>query len=99
MKARVIVSPNDIKREARRQLLEAKELFVSELEILFLYTLHTQLGFGKKRLKRMYHAFSDEFYEMCQRYEMDDCFPMKNKLERIGVNIDEWHKEYTKGIK
>ncbi len=101
MKARVFTTYKDIKREARRQLMESKEAFANELEALFLYVLHVSpdTRFGKKRLKRIYKLFSDEFYRMCDKYEMDDTFPMRQKLKDIGVDLDAWHKEYTGRIK
>ena len=101
LKARVFTTAKDIKREARRQLIEAREAFVYELEALFLYVLHVSpdTQFGKERLKRIYKLFSDEFYRMCEKYEMDDTFPMRQKLKNIGVDLEEWHKEYTRGIK
>lgn len=97
LKARVFTTSHDIKQEAKRQLIEQRELFVNELEALFLWTLHVSpdTRFGKIRLKRIYKLFSDEFYRMCEKYEMDDTFPMRQKLKNIGVDLDKWHKEYT----
>ena len=97
LKARVFTTSHDIKREAKRQLIEQKELFVTELEALFLWVLHVfpKTQFEEKELKEIYKFFSDEFYRMCEKYEMDDTFPMRQKLKNIGVDLDKWHKEYT----
>ena len=80
-------------REIRRQILAQEDKFSMGIEIMLLYTLHIELGFGKKRLKRFYKKMIQNYKEMCKFYEMDDTFPAECKLRDIGIDIDELRKE------
>lgn len=59
------------------------------------YTLHVHLGFGKKRLRKFYDAFSAEHDRLIQYYQMPDDYTWlcKEMLKRIGVDVEAWNKE------
>jgi hypothetical protein len=80
-------------QEINRQILEQKDGFIHNIEIMILWTLHTELGFGKRRLKKFYKAFTRNYKEMCKTYEMDDAYPAECKLREIGVDLEELRKE------
>ena len=81
--------------EINRQIVEADKRYTDDLDATVLYTLHTHLGFGKKRLRAFYDAFREEHRRMVQRYEMPDEHPWlcKEALKEIGVDIVQWNDE------
>lgn len=44
--------------EINRQIVEADRRYADDIDAMVLYTLHVHLGFGKKRLRKFYDAFS-----------------------------------------
>lgn len=81
--------------EINRQIIEADRKYINDLDAMVLYTLHTHLGFGFKRLRQFYEAFSIEHDRLIQHYQMPDdyiwlCHEM---LKRIGVDVGAWNKE------
>ena len=62
---------------------------------MVLYTLHVHLGFGKKRLRKFYDAFSAEHDRLIQYYQMPDDYTWlcKEMLKRIGVDVEAWNHE------
>lgn len=62
---------------------------------MVLYTLHVHLGFGKKRLRKFYDAFSAEHDRLIQYYQMpnDYTWLCKEMLKRIGVDVEAWNRE------
>ena len=80
-------------REINRQTLEQQDKFIQAIDAMILWTLHLELGFGKKRLKRFYNAVIRNYKEMCEYYQMDDTYPAEYKLREIGVDLDELRKE------
>jgi hypothetical protein len=102
MKSRIVI-PGTQKRavddEVKRQILARKEEFYTAIDGAMLWTLHKTLGFGKKRLRRFFFNFIDDYYEMCDAYDMTDTFPQREKLKRIGVDLDAWEDEATRIVK
>lgn len=81
--------------EINRQIVEADRRYTDDIDAMVLYTLHVHLGFGKKRLRRFYEAFSAEHDRLVQYYEMPDDFVWlcKEKLKEMGVDVEAWNKE------
>lgn len=109
MKCRISTLSNKQKKEldqiiadqSRVAVVQAKESFYPKLEAMILWTLHSSFGFGVKRLIRFREKFKVEFDRMCERYEMDDCYPMIAKLKAMGIDVekmvdDDELKEVTK---
>lgn len=92
---------NAMNKEIRRQVAEHDRNNEINIDALMLWQLHTQLGFGRKRLKRFYDNFEQEFKDMCDRYEVgkfnqtDTC---RELLLGIGVDINKWDEE-KRGLK
>ena len=75
MKAKPQVS-KDIKKaisqEVNRQIAGNVDKLSKNMTALVLWSLHTHLGFGKKRLLRFYQHFLPAIREMQNYYEMHD---------------------------
>ena len=81
--------------EINRQIVEADRRYTDDIDAAVLYTLHTHLGFGAKRLRRFYEAFSAEHDKLIQYYLMPDDYTWlcKEKLKQIGVDVASWNAE------
>lgn len=81
--------------EINRQIAEADRRYTDDIDAMVLYTLRVHLGFGAKRLRRFYEAFSAEHDRLIQHYEMPDDFVWlcKEKLKEIGVDVEAWNRE------
>lgn len=96
MKSRIPLSSSQrraIKEEISRQIVESDKQHFKDYDSLVLYTLMVEFGFGKRRLKRFYDAFHQNYEELKDHYCMGDedvPFICTVKLKQIGVNLDEW---------
>lgn len=77
-----------MKKEIRRQIAEQEEKYIQGIDVMFLWALHKEFGFGKERLIRAYKAIGREYEAMRQYFETDEVFPAEFKLRDIGVDID-----------
>ena len=99
MKARVPWQPSNkqrkvMKAEINKQILMANAQYDEDIDAVVLFTLHSHLGFGKKRLRRFWEALQQNRDDMVKHYQMPDYpFICHKVLEEIGVNIKEWSKE------
>lgn len=71
-----------------------------QVDILMLWQLHTQEGFGKKRLERFYRQFAPAYNELRRYYQTDDSagdgfWIMERQLKEIGVDVDELAMEFS----
>lgn len=67
--------------EIQRQLAEYDRKHLIEIDAMILWVLHERFGFGPKRLRQ---------------YQMDtgdDVWLCTQMLKRIGVDVEQWHKE------
>ena len=81
--------------EINRQIVEADRRYTDDIDSTVLYTLRVHLGFGKKRLRKFYDAFSAEHDRLIQSYQMPDDYTWlcKEMLKRIGVDVEAWTRE------
>ena len=109
MKARVksgkVELPNDIReameaeaeRMAKIAIDEMNRDNEDELDAMALYILHSEFGFGEKRLRRFYERFSLGLRELGERYQMneyeDRLWLCKKKLSEAGIDISKWRKD------
>ena len=84
--------------EINRQIVEADRRYTDDIDAMVLYTLRVHLGFGKKRLRKFYDAFSAEHDRLIQYYQMPDDYTWlcKELLKRIGVDVEAWNCERRK---
>lgn len=96
------VEQKAMEAEIKRQLKEFDRKHTLELDALILWQLHTQLGFGPKRLRRFYDNFSLALDVLGERYDLDDSgkiWKCTEELKEYGIDIAEWDAERTKKIK
>ena len=84
--------------EIYNQLAERDREWETDMDALALYVLRVHLGFGKKRLRRFYDAFTIEHKALREHYAMQNeegagVWLAKRKLKEIGVDVEEWAKE------
>lgn len=82
-----------MKSEINRQIVEQKDKFIEDVDTMVLWTLRTELGFGKKRIERFYRAIIRNYKEMCKHYQMEDTYPAEFKLREIGVDLNKLREE------
>ena len=82
--------------EIQRQLAEYDRKHLVEIDAMILWVLHERFGFGPKRLRQYYDNFRACTNELVERYQMDagdDVWLCTQMLRRIGVDVEQWHKE------
>lgn len=81
--------------EILRQIKEYDEKHFIELDSMILYTLHSEFGFGKARLRKFFDKLRELYKEMGDKYCMPDDVPFicLTKLKDIGVDLEEWESE------
>ena len=85
-----------MKIEINRQIAEADKQYRNNIDALVLYALRVHLGFGKKRLRRFYEAFSVAHDKLTAHYEMsgeDNAWLADHELKKIGVDVAAWNAE------
>lgn len=84
-------------RMAKEAIADMNRNNEDELDAMALYILHSEFGFGEKRLKRFYERFSLGLRELGERYQMneyeDRLWLCKKKLSEAGIDISKWRKE------
>lgn len=75
----------------RQTAIRTKDMERS-IDILVLYVLAKDFGFGKKRCLRFMESFSKELDELSKQYEMgtkEQCFLAENRLREVyKIDID-----------
>lgn len=83
-------------QEINRQIVEHDHRFDMDKESSILWMLHTQFGFGPKRLKKAWELFYSETLKLREYYQMDqgdEGWLAREKLKKIGCDIESWYKE------
>jgi hypothetical protein len=82
--------------EVKRQLAEYDTKHSHEMDAIVLWVLHTQFGFGHKRLKEFFDCFSVAVSELIERYELensDAVWLCTHQLKEYGIDIAQWNRE------
>ena len=87
---------NAIESAIKAQIAVYEREHALDVDAMILYALHTHLGFGKDRLKKFFDAFINDHKALIAHYEMpnDGAYLSRVKLKEIGVDVEEWNKEY-----
>ena len=83
-------------QEIKKQIVENDRAFDMDKESSILWMLHTQFGFGPKRLKKAWELFYSETRKLREYYQMDpadDGWLARQKLKEIGCDIEEWYRK------
>ena len=78
------------------QIVANDRAFDMDKESSILWMLHTQFGFGPKRLKLAWKLFYAETLNLREYYLMeqaDDGWLARKRLKDIGCDIEEWYRE------
>ena len=89
-------SSTKLKNAINEQIVENDRAFDMDKESSILWMLHTQFGFGPKRLKLAWKLFYAETLKLREHYLMeqaDDGWLARKKLKDIGCDIEEWYRE------
>lgn len=94
---------------AHQMTYDANELLCRKMDGLWLYTLHEELGIGKKRGTRLYWAMIENYIKITAKFNggLDDddmeWYAMERKLLDCGIDLKELQAEadrrYPKGAK
>lgn len=79
-------------QEIKKQIVENDRAFDMDKESSILWMLHTQFGFGPKRLK-LFYAETLKLREYYLMEQADDGWLARKKLKDIGCDIEEWYRE------
>lgn len=82
--------------EVRRQIADYDRRNSMEIDAIFLWQLHEQLGFGPKRLRDFFDKFRPAIDALLERYELsesDEVWIQTRELRDIGVDLEQWYKE------
>lgn len=93
-------------RAATDEFDRQKKDFLDMVFDIMLWTLHTELGFGRERLKKFYKAMFQNCYTTRERYELIGCEkthrPMSDKIRKMeaekGWTYPEWVKDQLRSI-
>lgn len=83
----------DVKKTALKEL--SMQFSVDQTAVI-LWCLHRSFGFGAKRLRRFYDAFSVEWNALRDHYEASESdaqYIAVQKLKDIGVDLEAWAAE------
>ena len=78
------------------QIVKNDLAFDMDKESSILWMLHTQFGFGSKRLKLAWKLFYAETRKLREYYLMDQAdegWLARQKLKERGCDIEEWYRE------
>lgn len=82
-------------KEINIQLVQAHDRFFQDETSVILYVLHKEFGWGAKRIKRFYDAYTPACDELRNHYQVsEDDMPWLTltKLKEDGIDIDAWKK-------
>lgn len=83
--------------EIQKQFADYERNHAMEVDAIFLWQLHVQLGLGPERLKRFYENFRTELDKLIVRYEdetpKDDIWVSTQALKDYGVDLEKWRED------
>lgn len=82
--------------EIRKAYAEVDQANADEVDAMILWILHTEFGFGEKRLKQFHDRFGPEIKALTKRYELpgkDTPWLCTQKLLDKGIDIRKWNQE------
>lgn len=87
-------------QEIKKQIVEHDHRFDIDKESMILWMLHTEFGFGPKRLRRAWELFYAKSQELRDYYlldEGDEPWISRKKLMDIGCDVEAWYQEWREG--
>lgn len=88
------------KRQREQKANDMLDTWMKKADTAILYTLHTEFGFGKERLRKFFVAMVRNHKDMTERFRSDGddghYWVMAKRLKDDGIDIDEFEKEVEK---
>lgn len=85
-----------LNRQVRAELLKMNEEYEKSFDVILACVLNENLGFGRKRFKRLYNHLIDKRLELRRLYSDDegsddkiDIFVMDKSLKKKGINVQQ----------
>lgn len=79
--------------EINQQILQKDKEYSYDMDTMVLWSLKQFTGWGPKKLKDFYLFMFNEHLRMREFYEMDDLYPERSKLKKMGIDVEEWYNE------
>lgn len=82
--------------EVKKAIVENEEKYRADLDAAILYFLHTEYGFGVKRLRDFWDGFNKLHDDIVHDYMIDSdeaAWVCRDALKRIGVDVKAWYEE------
>ena len=100
-KAETAAMQKECDRYIDKCLVEEYKSFCQEIDAIFLWELHTQLGFGHERLWRFYEGFHKPLDALIKKFELEDDdkdrgWLCTHLLKEYGIDIHEWYEKVHK---
>lgn len=89
----------DLNRAIDKIIMERDSKYCVDMDASTLWTLHSEFGFGKDRLKKFWDACFATHQKLKKQYDVDGneadwiCTKL---LKEIGIDVEEWYKEASK---
>ena len=84
-------------KEIHKQIAESRKHYEKQINELVLWSVMNKFQCSKKKLKQFYMDFESSLNELLSHYEMSDedlPWMCEVQLQRIGIDVDEWQKEF-----
>lgn len=82
--------------EIKKQIVEHDKQYDIDRESSILWMLHTEFGFGPKKLKRAWELMYSSGASLRKHYEMspdDDGWLCRKMLKETGCDVEQWYKD------
>lgn len=84
--------------EINKEILKRDAEYWLNFDACILWTLHKSLGFGEKRLKKIFTDFNRDHQALREYYEVGDDaagngFIARRMLKEDGIDLEAWEKE------
>ena len=86
----------EIDRQAKERMAEWTKKDADEIIARVLWVLHSEFGFGERRLRRFFTSFDASLNQLVEYYQMeesDDAWLCGQKLTDVGIDFHKWREE------
>ena len=88
-----------MRKEINAQILESDKQYWLDMDAAVMWALHEAFGFGRKRLRRFFDAFSTVHADLRKTYQIDGSITWKCRellKSKVKVDVEAWEDEYEK---
>ena len=87
-----------MRKEINAQILESDKQYWLDMDAAVMWALHEAFGFGRKRLRRFFDAFSKIHTKLRETYKIEGDITGKCRellKEKVKVDVEAWEAEYA----